>query len=927
MANKKIYMGLTKIAIATIIATSLGGVAYAKDGDIYKLPVAPSTSVTNEGGIGNIVLNKSSLLDLIVNMSNYGYEAGGKIYKASDANAQWNANPTAAAATIYAAIAANATPTSYTPVAAAGTISSVSAINGTVTVTFSSALAAAPALTDFAVTQTIGTGTATTVVPTAVTMDSTNTIATLTVPTVTASTADQSVVDSVSYKGATAVIASAFTVAPAGLAVSSVSAINSTTLGVTINGTLTDAQKSATTFTVTKDGSTPVAVTATWNGNTANLVKADGSKLIAGSYSVKVASSGVTFTTDTATGTVAAEKATSIKINTARILNAASQVLSYEVDNQYGEKMNLASNLLTVMVYNTTAPSRTVSNTNVTLDASGANVGDVLKVTAYLASDPTVTVSSNITVANITVGSVTIGDLVPNTGNDRVSIGDTGVVLPITLTDDAGSAFLPTHNGAIATGATYDGLTYTYSGITALSYSTTTKQYTCTATAMPATITISDAASGQVVTKTLTLNPVATAQTAAFGDLTGNIVSGDTTNLPKLPVNFTDQYGKSIVLANSTALTSTPFVAQVTGAGAIPLAVSANITNTNGQDYLTFSNIPTATAGTYTLTLTNVNTGKQVSTNLTVNAARVPTTLSEETTPSASIIGTGTTNAVFDVIDQYGQKVSSNANYDIKATTTSGGSGIVTVTSTTAIASPTTITITGVAAGTDTITFTLEKASDGTVIDTKSVPVTDIATVASYAATTDKTSYTAGDTMTITVNALNGTGQPYTAYNGSGVATVTLTPNAGSAITYLRNLQFVNGVATTTVPVTVADSTGTAVQVAYDSNTATVATSPTVTAAAMSKLGISATVAGTTATINAEDASGNILSSYTGTKIVKVTYVDSTGAAKAVTGADVDGNVQVTFTSGVGTVTLGTAVASGDKITASVDGFTGTVTK
>ncbi|MFL0194337.1 leucine-rich repeat domain-containing protein [Clostridium sp. WILCCON 0269] len=115
MMNKKVYMGLSKIAIATIIVTSLGEVVHAKDGDIYKLPVAPSTSVTNEGGIGNIVLNKSSLLDLVVNMSNYGYEAGGKIYKASDANAQWNANPTASAATIYSAIEANATPTSYTP--------------------------------------------------------------------------------------------------------------------------------------------------------------------------------------------------------------------------------------------------------------------------------------------------------------------------------------------------------------------------------------------------------------------------------------------------------------------------------------------------------------------------------------------------------------------------------------------------------------------------------------------------------------------------------------------------------------------------------------------------------------------------------------------------------------------------------------------
>ncbi|MFL0198718.1 hypothetical protein ACJDU8_24650 [Clostridium sp. WILCCON 0269] len=122
MANKKIYMGLSKIAIAAIIATSLSGVVYAKDGDIYKLPVAPSTSVTNEGGIGNIILNKSSLIDLIVNMSKYGYEAGSKIYKASDANAQWNANPTATSATIYSNIEKSDTALNYTPVATSNTL-------------------------------------------------------------------------------------------------------------------------------------------------------------------------------------------------------------------------------------------------------------------------------------------------------------------------------------------------------------------------------------------------------------------------------------------------------------------------------------------------------------------------------------------------------------------------------------------------------------------------------------------------------------------------------------------------------------------------------------------------------------------------------------------------------------------------------------
>ena len=91
-------------------------------------------------------------------------------------------------------------------------VQSVSAVNGTITVTLNSALTTAPAVTDFAVTQIIGT-TVTTIVPTAVTMDSTNTIATLTVPTVASTSTDQSVVDSVSYKNTTPISASAFDVA------------------------------------------------------------------------------------------------------------------------------------------------------------------------------------------------------------------------------------------------------------------------------------------------------------------------------------------------------------------------------------------------------------------------------------------------------------------------------------------------------------------------------------------------------------------------------------------------------------------------------------------------------------------------------------------------------------------------------------------
>src|SRR5665648_69105 len=91
-------------------------------------------------------------------------------------------------------------------------VSGVSAINGTtVAVTFSSAPATAPVVGDFSVSQAIDGAAATAVAPTAI--STTGSVVTLTVAPVVATTADQSVVYSVSYKGGAAVVAPAFTVA------------------------------------------------------------------------------------------------------------------------------------------------------------------------------------------------------------------------------------------------------------------------------------------------------------------------------------------------------------------------------------------------------------------------------------------------------------------------------------------------------------------------------------------------------------------------------------------------------------------------------------------------------------------------------------------------------------------------------------------
>ena len=121
---------------------------------------------------------------------------------------------------------------SYNDEVQEATLKSVSAVNGIVTATLTSV---PDEIGDFVVTQSINGAAATTVTPTLVMNGA---VATLTVAPVVATTADQSVVYSVSYKGGVAKVASAFTVpasAEVALTVSSVSAINGTQVKVTLN--------------------------------------------------------------------------------------------------------------------------------------------------------------------------------------------------------------------------------------------------------------------------------------------------------------------------------------------------------------------------------------------------------------------------------------------------------------------------------------------------------------------------------------------------------------------------------------------------------------------------------------------------------------------------------------------------------------------
>ncbi|MBW9170792.1 Ig-like domain-containing protein [Clostridium estertheticum] len=286
MLNKKIFMGISRVVIVSIIALSSTPMinAHASTGDFYnqttqtkytKADLISNTSLADglqdEMDNGNVILKEyntgkyidyskanTSFLDNIIN----GIEPSTAVGKAIVAG---KTNATKEILEAYGL------PTTIT----VPTIKSVNAINGKVTVTFDKVLTLAPTISDFAIKETIG-STNTTIIPTSVTMDSTMKIATFTMPTLASTATDQSIVYGMSYKSASIVNSIAFTVPKKVITiptVANVSAINVTknvgdiyTLPTTVTTTLYDGTTKNLAVTWDKVASTTVAGTYTFIG-------------------------------------------------------------------------------------------------------------------------------------------------------------------------------------------------------------------------------------------------------------------------------------------------------------------------------------------------------------------------------------------------------------------------------------------------------------------------------------------------------------------------------------------------------------------------------------------------------------------------------------------------------------------------------------
>ncbi|QJC53795.1 S-layer homology domain-containing protein [Paenibacillus albicereus] len=138
---------------------------------------------------------------------------------------------------------------------------------------------------------------------------------------------------------------------------------------------------------------------------------------------------------------VAASAATKIDV-TAPALQLADNVdLGVKVLNQFGEDVT-ATNSTYVQAYNTTQPSKTitVSAGKVNLKTSGANPNDKIAVTA-VAPSTGLSVSKTLNVVTGSTATVLdLGEVQPLAGKSRISAGETGLIIPLTLKDANGQA-------------------------------------------------------------------------------------------------------------------------------------------------------------------------------------------------------------------------------------------------------------------------------------------------------------------------------------------------------------------------------------------------------------------------------------------------------------------------------------------------------
>jgi hypothetical protein len=303
----------------------------------------------------------------------------------------------------------------------------------------------------------------------------------------------------------------------------------------------------------------------------------------------------------------------------------------------------------------------------------------------------------------------------------------------------------------------------------------------------------------------------------------------------------------------------------------------------------------------------------------------VPTAIQVSQMPETKLIPDENTTVKFDIIDQFGGKITVNVpDYKVWISKTQGNTVLVAPLNNAdfeivQVTTGMTITAKNNAAlpNADTITFRLQKGA--TLIDSEAIAFDIIADLDGLGVSLNKTSFTAGENINLTITAKLGAAT-HTSYSKTGSAVIKLYEDDGVTYTgkfYNRNLTFVNGVASVTVPASLASPPNYKLEVEYKMLDA-VSEAYSVAVGAPSKFVLTSPAA-LTIEVRQTDAQGNTITTFAGDKILKLTYP----VAATPVGVDAEGSITVNFAAGVGTITFGAMPAG--TYTVQHNGLTGSI--
>ncbi len=404
-----------------------------------------------------------------------------------------------------------------------------------------------------------------------------------------------------------------------------------------------------------------------------------------------------------------------------------------------------------------------------------------------------------------------------------------------------------------------------------------------------------------------------------FGDI---ILPGDATHLTKdlqnvrIPVTAKDQYTNMMFLVDG---------ANVELYSSDQLKVkdeNLSFVTIDDQQYINIAKFEDKGSVTVTVMGTPGIVGSK-----TINILEsVPYELKVVTEPDPAIVEGKSTEVRFDVLDQFGNRITSDRDfYEMIVVKTSGDDvKIVDPGHLDDYTISQAIVDIPIEAGTtlmppynETITFRLQK-TDNTYVDSKTFSINVIADIDDLDITVDKSEYTAGDTIEVTIKGTVG-GNVHTDYNLSGQAKITL--EGPEDLLYYRTLTFTNGIATTTVPAKVAGDDYN-VRVEYDHLDVTEADLFDIKAGPASKFTLEGDTTAATLDVALTDDYKNPIETFESDKLLRLTYPD---AATKPAGISDEGDLEVSFTAGEAKITFGADLVPGT-YTVTFEEYTGSLT-